>query len=148
MTAYDDNNLPENMEMVQAVPNGLFPDACEAFNEAMGSGEVEAFEAKVAYAYDRKGYISLDSVGGPRNKSYGSDTDDIVIQLTLRVRNPKRLRTTIPALETFESKVIETNRQAEIAKLEAEVELEDARAREAAAVAKEKREKLNALRAK
>ena len=145
MTAYDYDNLPEDMDMVGAVPAGLFPDALEAFNEAFGSGEVKAVEAKAAYAYERHGSLTLDTVGGHRNKSYGSNTDDIVIQLTMRVSNPKYLRTTIPAVETFEAKVIEAKRLEAIAKLEAELEADETRANEATKAAAEKRDKLNAL---
>lgn len=147
MTAYDYDNLPDDLEMIDAVPVELIPEALEAFNEAFGSGEVKAVEAKAAYAFERHGYLELNTVGGPRNKSYGSDKDDIVLQLTVRISNPKRLRTTIPALETFESKIVEAKRQEEIAKLEADLEADETREREAAKAAAEKREKLNALRA-
>jgi hypothetical protein len=147
MAAYDYDNLPEEMEMTDAVPAELFPEALEAFNEAFGNGEVKAVEAKAAYAYERHGHLTLDAVGGPRNKSYGSDRDDIIIQLTMRVSNPRSLRTTNPAVETFESKVVEAKRLAAIAKLEADLEADETRAAEATKAAAEKRDKLNALRA-
>lgn len=147
MTAYDYDNLPDDLEMIDTVPAELVPAALDAFNEAFASGEVKAVEAKAAYAFERHGYLELNTVGGLRNKSYGSDKDDIVLQLTVRVANPKRLRTTIPALESFEAKVLDSKRQEEIAKLEADLEADVAREREAAQAAAEKREKLSALRA-
>ncbi|TDP92397.1 hypothetical protein EDF62_1604 [Leucobacter luti] len=37
--------------------------------------------------YDRKGYTTYDPLGGKRNTAYGSDADDVVIQVSVRVPN-------------------------------------------------------------
>ena len=50
---------------------------------------VAAENLPVAFAgghvYDRKGNFSVDELGGQRNNSYGSDGDEIVLQITVRV---------------------------------------------------------------
>lgn len=37
------------------------------------------------HAYNRKGYLSLDPLGGSRNPHYSSRTDDVILQITVRV---------------------------------------------------------------
>lgn len=48
-----------------------------------------ALRLPVAFAgghfYDRKGYFSVDELGGQRNTSYGSASDEIALQITVRV---------------------------------------------------------------
>lgn len=50
-----------------------------------------------AHTYERKGYISADTLGGHRNPSYGSRTDDVLLQLTVRV-NYDRAREIVAAV--------------------------------------------------
>lgn len=40
---------------------------------------------RAAWMYDRKGYPSQTPLSNPQNKSYGSDIDDVLIQVTVRV---------------------------------------------------------------
>lgn len=52
-------------------------------NEAIERGNPLALTG--GFVYERKGYFSVDSLHGKRNTSYGSKTDDVVLQLTVRL---------------------------------------------------------------
>ena len=56
------------------------PHALAEISEGLKGLEPQAIRA--AYVYDRKGFPSFDALGEGRNKSYGSNSDDIVIQVT------------------------------------------------------------------
>src|SRR5215217_1800182 len=88
MTAYEYDNIPDSFETISAMPADLFSEVQRTFKAAQDSGLLMAKEAKIAHVYDRKGYLTTDELGGPRNAAYGSKTDDIVIQLTIRIQQP------------------------------------------------------------
>lgn len=56
-----------------------------AIYEAVNSGVVDASSSAVGRVYTRKNAQSFDNLGGPRNQSYGSETDDYYIQIGIRV---------------------------------------------------------------
>ena len=150
MTDYEYDNLPDELEFIEALPDAMFADAQAAFNQAMTSGEVLAQRAKIAYAYDRKGYLTTDTFGGDRRPSYTSSDDDLIIQLTIRVRSPHSHwnKNTLPLLIDLEAGVAEAKREAKRAELEAEIAAAEAEAEKAEATARQKREQLEALRKK
>lgn len=43
-------------------------------------------EVALGYVYERKGYDNFDSIEGKRNQTYGTMDDDLLIQVTLIVR--------------------------------------------------------------
>jgi hypothetical protein len=147
MTAYEYDNLPDELN-IDALPETMFDEAHAAFTQALESGLLEAKEVKVAYVYDRKGYLTADAFGGQRNAAYGSETDDVVIQMTIRVPNPNNRQAELSKLAALEKTIVEQNLNAERAKLEAEIAAAEQAAQEAQAAAKKKREQLDALRTK
>lgn len=83
--SYDWDSLPFDYFYSQTpIPSDLVTLARKAVDEAYQGGDIIAEEARVAYIYDRKGYMNFDPVDR-RNKSYGSDGDDLIIQITVRV---------------------------------------------------------------
>jgi predicted ribosome quality control (RQC) complex YloA/Tae2 family protein len=146
MTAYEYDNLPEELN-VEALPEELFKEGIDAFTQALASDALEAKEIKIAYVYDRKGYINVDAFAGKRKTGYSSESDDVVIQVTLRVRNPKH-RAELSNFVTLGEHITERNLKAERARLEAEIAQAEATAEKAEATAREAREKLEALRKK
>lgn len=51
----------------------------EVKSEIYGAGLIEG---RAGFVYYRKGRHTVDALGKPRNTSYGSDNDPIIIQLT------------------------------------------------------------------
>lgn len=90
MPLYDDNNLPEAVD-VEALPAELFEAGKAAFIEAMNSPHIKAQEIKAVHAFERKDELSISDIALPPNDSYGSETDDLIIQFTIRVPNPLTL---------------------------------------------------------
>ena len=142
---FDYDNLPDEMTM-DALPEELFPAAQEAFAEALTSGELKVAEAKAGYLYDRKTWLTVDPMGRNRNNSYGASDDDIVLQLTVRVRNPKFRGEELPKLAALEKAVIAHEEAAEAAALEAEIAAQEAAAEQAATAAAAAAEKLAKLK--
>lgn len=65
-------------------PSLEFPVAA-AISAAVNAGVVDASSTAVGRVYTRKNEQSFDDLGGPRNPSYGSETDDYYIQIGIRV---------------------------------------------------------------
>lgn len=148
MTAYEYDNLPDEIT-AEALPEEMFEDALAAFVQAMSSGLALKMEAKATHAYDRKGYMENDSFIGHQNPAYRSETDDVILQLTLRIPNPKTIRgESLSATSALEERAIAYDRAAEQARLEAELAQAEREAEQAEATAREKRAKLDALRKK
>lgn len=147
MTAdYEYDNLPEALE-AEAMPEELFDEVLLALNEALKSGEALAVEAKAVHVYDRKGYLNADSFIGHQNPSYRSKTDDIILQVTVRVPNPLTRRgENLKAVTALEESANEYAQRAEKARLEAELAQAEQEAAQAEETARAAREKLEALR--
>ena len=144
MTVFDYDNLPENLGSAAALPDGLFEKAHAALTEAMTSRHVVAAEARAAYVYERRGNLDLDVMGTDRNPTYGRENDDIVLQLTIRLRG----REGLDRLDELEHDVNDAAFAAEQERLEAELTEAEASANKAHEHARETRDKLDALRSK
>jgi hypothetical protein len=148
MTDYEYDNLPDEIT-ADALPKEMFADAQAAFAQALESGLALNVEAKATHAYDRKGYLNTDSFIGHQNPAYRSETDDVIIQLTIRIPNPKTIRgESLSAVTALEDIATDYDQKAERARLEAELAQAEREAAQAEATAREKREKLEALRKK
>lgn len=148
MTDYEYDNLPYALE-AEALPAEMFGAAQLAFVEAMSSGLAMAMEAKAVHAYDRKGYLEVDSFIGHQNPAYRSETDDVILQLTIRIPNPKTIRgESLSHTTALEDAATEYDQRAERARLQAQLEQAEKVAEQAEATAREAREKLEALRNK
>lgn len=148
MTSYEYDNLPDALEAA-ALPEEMFADVQAAFTQAMESGLAVATEAKAVHVYDRKGYLNADSFIGHQNPSYRSETDDVILQMTIRIPNPKTIRgESLSAITALEDRTANYTLEAERARLEAEIAQAEAEAEKADATAREKRAKLEALRKK
>jgi hypothetical protein len=154
MTEFDYYNVPDEMN-VSALPEELYGPALEVIARLAVSGDVLAKEIKIAHAYDRKGYMELDTLGGHRNPSYPSPTDDLILQLTMRIKHPSsgygrtpEAMQTAKALEALETRVKEINTEKERKALEAEIAQAEEAMRGAEKLAREKRERLAALKAR
>lgn len=90
MTLYDDDNLPEVVD-VDPLPAELFEAAKAAFIEAMNSPHIKAQHIKAVHAFERKDELSTSDVALPPNESYGSETDDFIFEFTIRIPNPTTL---------------------------------------------------------
>lgn len=147
MTAdYEYNNLPEALEG-EALPEEFFADAQNAFIQASNSGLAVALEAKAFHAFDRKGYLDTNSFVGFQNPSYRSNTDDVILQLTIRIPNPATIRgESLSDVSALEGKAAEYRVKAQREKLEAELAQAESVAAKAEETARAAREKLEALR--
>lgn len=83
MTNFEYDNLPETDLTV--LPDSMQPAAVNFVLRKLSELTPIALQVSGAHVYDRKGYLSTDALGGPRNKSYGSDNDDVVLSVTLRI---------------------------------------------------------------
>lgn len=148
MTAYEYDNLPANFD-VQPIPDELFAVGYDAIKQAVESDQSLARELRVAYLYDRKCEMSFDQFGTQRNASYGSESDDVLLQLTVRIpnSNPKFWGGTggFELVHELETNVIELAKDKRRAKLEAEIAEAEARATAAANIADQKRAELSNL---
>lgn len=93
MTYFAHDNLPDADDM--ALKNPLSEELLDlgraAVIEALESGEARVEEVKAVYAFDRKDYLFTEPLGMlERNKAYSSDEDDIILQMTVRIPNPKK----------------------------------------------------------
>jgi hypothetical protein len=147
MTDYEYSNLPNELS-AEALPEELFPAALEAITEALESDYALGVEARAVHVYDRKGYMNDDSFIGHQNPAYRSTTDDVVLQLTVRIPNPKTVRGGLEATARLEELAEEYDRRAEEARLNAELAQAEADAQKAETTAREAREKLEALKNK
>lgn len=148
MTSFEYDNLPDALE-VEALPEEMFDDVQTAFIQAMSSGLALTMEAKAAHAYERKEVLETDSFIGHQNPAYRSETDDVILQMTIRIPNPKTIRgESLSATTTLEERATAYDLAAKRARLEAEIAKAEADATKAETAAREARAKLEALRKK
>lgn len=143
---YDYNNLPRELE-APVLPEELLEDAQAAFVQAIESGLAKATEIKAVHVFNRKGYMDANSFVGRQNPSYRSDSDDVILQMTIRIPNPKREKT-LSGVAALEDRATEYTKEAERKRLEAELAKAEADATQAETTAREARAKLEALRKK
>lgn len=104
-------------------------------------------EVKAGYLYNRKDALTATPFGTERT-AHNINYDDMVLQMTIRIDNPRKRYNTKPLEEVIalEAAIITFNLEAARAKLEAEITAEDAAAETARAAAAKKREQLAKLR--
>ena len=111
--AYDYNEHEEyDMEPIvtelSPLPEAVQASAVEVIREILGDKDTYDFNVAGGHVFERKGQISSDQLASHRNPSYGSAGDDVVLQITIRVR-PEQA-----------SDLVEEVAEARIAELEAE----------------------------
>jgi hypothetical protein len=74
---FDSVDLPTVSEDVHPIPAKYAEQLVEALRNQ------EFTTVRIARVYDRKGHVSMDGLGRPRNKGYGSDNDAFLVQLSL-----------------------------------------------------------------
>lgn len=145
MTAYHEDNLPETLYLPN-LPDEAFDKAFEALGQAVASGRITAKSAVAGYLYERKDDLSTDRFGGKRNPSYGGPTDDMILQITVRVPNPVFVADNgLGAFNELEEEVKAINKQEAMARLEAEIEEAQERGRVAVQKATDARIALDKL---
>lgn len=110
MTAYEYDNLPDELSCVDALDPDLMQDVEAIIRMAKEKGYVIAEEAKIAYVYDRKGYLTTDDFTGPRNASYGCADDDLIVQITVRISNPTYITPAITLANIIKERKLEAAR--------------------------------------
>lgn len=147
VTEFDYDNLPNNESLVNALPEELLPEAKNVFRELMDSNLIIAEEVRASYVFKRKGYMDFVPIGEEPNTGYQTATDDLIIQLTMRIPAPNTY-TTVPEMQKMEKLVKragEARKEAERQRLQEEIGIEEARAAAALNAAKAKREALTKL---
>lgn len=145
MTSYEDDNLPYALE-AEAMPAEMFVNVQAAFMQALESGQVLNSEAKAVHVYNRKGYLEADSFVGPQNPSYRHETDDVILQMTIRIPNPKTVfGKSMGEVTALEERAIEYATEAARKLLEAEIAQAESIAAQAESAARAARERLEAL---
>lgn len=74
-----------------------------------------------AHVYERKGYLSYDALDGQRNTAYGSDDDDVLLQITVRVPHTEVEEDIIPILKAERAKREELALQKQKDELDAKI---------------------------
>jgi hypothetical protein len=127
---FDYDTVP-TLEDIAPQVGDLAARNCDVLMRALTS-DPEFLDVRAAYLYDRKGYVSMDTIDGPRNTAYGSLTDDVVISVTVRL-SARELNELDPCLladatAAYDERVEQQKtaaiaaREAEIARLQAEVD--------------------------
>lgn len=147
MTSYHIDNLPDEI-LVDAVPDELFDHALTALTQALDSGQVLAKQALATYVYDRRGYMGFDSFTNKTdtNPNAQNGRDDVIIQVTVRMHNPRMFDGILSETTDLEENLAEHTANAKRERLVAEIARAEADASKAEATAREKREQLDALR--
>jgi hypothetical protein len=89
--------------------------------------------------------MDANSFVGRQNPSYRSDSNDVILQMTIRIPNPKR-EESLSEVAELEVSANEYTVRAEKARLEAELAQAEQEAAKAEETARAAREKLEALR--
>jgi len=80
-------DIPSDLHPIEAPSQELAAKIIELVAGTAELGLPVSFAG--GHFYDRKDYFSVDVLGGDRNYSYGSDSDEIALQVTVRV-SPKQ----------------------------------------------------------
>lgn len=147
---YEYFNLPEEDEyqFLKPVPEEFLTPALSLVKKALvdedGIGVIA--EVKAAHLFDRKGYLTPEAFGQVKiNTSYRGDDDDILLQVTLRMRHPEKSSKTYEEVHALDDGIREFNKAQARAALNAEIAAEEARAAAAAESIAKKRAELEAL---
>lgn len=105
---HEDYDMEPIVTELSPLPEAVQASAVEVIREILGDKDAYDFNVAGGHVFERKGQISSDQLAGHRNPSYGSAGDDVVLQITIRVR-PEQA-----------SDLVEEVAEARIAELEAE----------------------------
>lgn len=72
-------------EDVRELPAAVHEAAVVELQSILASGKHDAIDVRAGFIYERKDATSVDYLGGPRNSSYGHASDDVLLQVTVRV---------------------------------------------------------------
>jgi len=111
-----------------SLPEAVQASAVEVIREIVADEGSYDFNVSGGHVFERKGEISSDQLAGHRNSSYGSVGDDVVLQITVRVR-PDRPNVTTLLQETAQARIdeFEAEQQAKRREVEAELAALDAK---------------------
>lgn len=146
MTEYSEYTVPAEMG-INPLPSDLTEAGLNVLKDALAANSIIAKEVKIAYVFERKDEFSLDEFGTKRNKSYGSNGDDVLIQLTVRIPSPQNVNG-LGSVLVLEEAVMQYRGEEERKQLEAEIAAAEQEAKLAQTVADQKRARLEALKAK
>lgn len=82
-SGYFHDGIRQDLEPIETGSQDIAREIIELVHSEALSGASVAFAG--AHAYERKGYLAVDAIGGHRNPSYSSRTDDVLLQITVRV---------------------------------------------------------------
>lgn len=139
------DNIPREMN-IEPLHEKHTLTALEVLREAIRSGADRAAEAKIGFAYERKGWLEIGEIApiSGEHNCYNSSRDDIVVQVTIRMARPDDRGSHFARLET---KLIEEATATRIAIAEAEmkaIEDEEAALATRKAAVQAKRDKIQA----
>lgn len=80
-----DKLVGDRFEEVDYIPEEHNEEALVALNSIIEQNQYVVLGTKIATVYDRKGFMSHDSITRKRNESYSSENDDIILQITVRI---------------------------------------------------------------
>lgn len=130
---YDDYVLPIIGDEVNRIDGSHFHPIMRAVDDAFDKGIVASCEARLAYVYERKGFASIDVIPGNRNPSYGSSSDDVIVQISVRIDGERLNRGHGLAMTDEINAILVDDRNAQLEKLK-----EDAQKAKDAALAAQK----------
>ena len=146
MTSYHSDNLPDEI-LVDAVPDELFDHALTALTQALDSGQVLAKQALATYVYDRRGYMGFDSFTNATDTTTNT-RDDVIIQVTVRMHNPRMFDGILSETTDLEENLAEHNANAKRERLDAEIAAEQVRVEKAMVIAEEAQRRLAVLKSR
>lgn len=100
---------------------------------AVSVDTIEQVSFRVAHAYDRKGYETFDSFYGPQNPSYRSSSDDIIVQVSMRIEPHVSSKATYEQVENLYTTVQVRAQEAAIEAAQQQVNAASSRLAEAQA---------------
>ena len=77
----DNANFPET----NPIPKDVWAEAVDLVMNSFYDNSSISHVVTGGHAYDRKGYVTVDDLGGPRNESYGYDDDDVLLSVSVQL---------------------------------------------------------------
>lgn len=127
MTTYELDNLPDHSEYrLDPLPEEVLPKVHEVLKQVMDEKLAVVTEVRMGRLFERKGYLSVDAVGEPRNTSYGLNEDDVLITLSVRVPLYHLSSTTQSVVAEIDHEVKELNDEAKRREIQSEIDAAEA----------------------
>jgi hypothetical protein len=102
-------------------PRDLWEDIADTMQAHLRTSyrtEIEILSAAAGYVYTRKEEQAVDLFGQRRNAAYGSDNDDVVLSLTIRLRPTRKIQD----LQSLANDYTNRELDAKIARAQAELD--------------------------